>query len=152
VYETVRAMGGTEIEQKWALLHDAAEAITTDIPHPFKSAGLVGMMIEVERGIQNAIADRFGLPRFMPGIVQVADLEMLACESAALCNRHPDWLAGLAKPSEAAVKTFALRNRLTAQGAASLFFLSAARFGMAPLDELMTRYSELVDPPNWVEE
>ncbi|MBB4192826.1 hypothetical protein [Rhizobium aethiopicum] len=73
----------------WALLHDAAEAYTVDVPRPLKRH-LVGYK-EAEAKVMAAIADRFGLAAEMPAVVHDADNRIIADE---LVNLVPmEWHA-----------------------------------------------------------
>ncbi len=73
----------------YALLHDAAEAYTVDVPRPLKRH-LVGYK-EAEAKVMAAIAERFGLADEMPAVVHDADNRIIADE---LVNLVPmDWHA-----------------------------------------------------------
>ena len=61
-----------------ALLHDAAEAYLTDIPAPLKS--LLPDYRAVEDEVDDAIRQKFNLPREQHPAVKYADLVMLASE------------------------------------------------------------------------
>lgn len=61
-----------------ALLHDAAEAYCKDIPSPLKR--LLPDYQAIERQVDLAIRERFGLPEEMGFAVHYADLVMLATE------------------------------------------------------------------------
>lgn len=75
----VAFMGGSLEEQKWALLHDAAEAYVKDIPRPLKRA-LGETYRQIEKRVQACIAERFGLMSEMPPIVKLADELCLSIE------------------------------------------------------------------------
>lgn len=62
----------------WALLHDAAEAYTVDVPRPLKRH-LVGYK-EAEAKVMATIAERFGLSSEMPAVVHDADTRIVADE------------------------------------------------------------------------
>lgn len=62
----------------WGLLHDASEAYTGDINKPLKD--MCAQLKEIERGIQAAICEKFGLPREEPSAVIVSDMRMLVTE------------------------------------------------------------------------
>lgn len=73
------ATDGASIEvQRWALLHDAAEAYCGDIVRPLKSL-LMGFA-EIEGRIMDAICVRFGMDVNMPAIVKDFDNNILADE------------------------------------------------------------------------
>lgn len=61
-----------------ALLHDAAEAYCKDIPSPLKE--LLPGYKSIERRVDAAIRERFGLPAEPSAIVKAVDLQMLATE------------------------------------------------------------------------
>ena len=64
--------------QRWALLHDAAEAYCGDITRPLKS--LLPGFAEIEGRIMDAICVRFGMDVNMPTIVKEYDDRILADE------------------------------------------------------------------------
>jgi hypothetical protein len=66
----------------YALLHDAAEAYTVDVPRPLKRS-LVGYK-EAEAKVMAAIAARYGLAAEMPAVVHDADNQIIADELANL--------------------------------------------------------------------
>lgn len=66
----------------WALLHDAAEAYTVDVPRPLKRS-LVGYK-EAEAKVMAAIATRYGLAADMPAVVHDADNRIIGDELANL--------------------------------------------------------------------
>lgn len=65
-----------------ALMHDASEAYIKDMPSPIKQ--LLPDYKVLEKRIELAIAERFGLPRVMSEPVKYADLIMLATEKRDL--------------------------------------------------------------------
>jgi uncharacterized protein len=73
----------------WALLHDAEEAYLADIPRPIKH--LIPGWHQIAERVQNAVCDKFGLPREMPEAVKIADHAILADEKAALMVDGPKW-------------------------------------------------------------
>lgn len=78
----------------WALLHDAAEAYTVDVPRPLK-LHLVGYK-EAEARVMAAICQRFGLPEGMPPAVHDADNRIIGDE---LVNMVPmEWHARYDNP------------------------------------------------------
>lgn len=64
------------------LLHDAAEAYIGDITSPIK--GLIPEIAVIERRIDAAIRERFGLPAEMSSAVAAADIRALAGEARQL--------------------------------------------------------------------
>lgn len=61
-----------------ALMHDAAEAYCNDISSPLKA--LLPDYRRIEKSVELAIAEKFGLPNQMSDAVKLADLIMLATE------------------------------------------------------------------------
>lgn len=78
-----------EPHKKAALLHDAAEAYLADIPRPVKPH-LPGWH-EVERAVELAIAEHFGIPWPMPAEVKAADNAILHDEKRLLVEARHDW-------------------------------------------------------------
>lgn len=71
------------------LMHDAAEAYCQDIVHPLKAI-LPGYR-DVERGLWEAIAWRYGLPGVLPQSVVDADRVLLATEHRDLHDDPIEW-------------------------------------------------------------
>jgi adenosine deaminase len=97
VSEIVAARGAERRQVLAALLHDATEAYLVDLPHPLKHRSPIGPPFRrAERRVEQAIAERFGLPAAGPEIKAV-DRALLATERAALTATAGDWpeLAGV---------------------------------------------------------
>lgn len=88
-------MGGSPEEERWALLHDAAEAYVKDIPRPLKRA-LGQAYSQIEKRVAGVIAERFGLSVEMPKIVKLADELCLSLERRDLfpASHKQAWTLG----------------------------------------------------------
>jgi 5'-deoxynucleotidase YfbR-like HD superfamily hydrolase len=71
-----------------ALMHDAAEAFLGDVTRPLKS--LLPEYQRIERNVEAAVADRFGINGMDSDAVKRADLAMLAAEQEAMMPPHAD--------------------------------------------------------------
>lgn len=71
-----------------ALMHDAAEAFIGDVTRPLKS--LLPEYKAIERNIEAAIAERFGLDDAGADEIKRADLLMLHAEQAVMMPHHDD--------------------------------------------------------------
>lgn len=71
------------------LMHDASEAFLGDVASPLKQ--LLPEYKEIERRVEDNIADRFGLPRGMDPEVKRADLIALATEKRDLMPDSEHW-------------------------------------------------------------
>jgi len=92
VMDAVAYLGGSQVEQQWALLHDAAEAYLVDLPQPIKRLPEFAHYQVVERHLELVIAERFGLPSEIPEIVRKVDRWMVSIEAPRLFTKtHPDW-------------------------------------------------------------
>jgi hypothetical protein len=89
VYQIVVLWGGTLDEQKWALLHDAAEAYLPDVATTIKP--FLPDLVKAENQLIEAIAERFGLNRSIPGTVEKADAEALDGEARLFMTRSKGW-------------------------------------------------------------
>jgi hypothetical protein len=72
---------------RWALLHDAAEAYVGDVSQPLKS--MLPDFREVERRVEAAVREAFGLEPPMPEEVRRADSRMLVTEALQLLGPPP---------------------------------------------------------------
>lgn len=74
----------------WGLMHDAAEAYSSDIPSPIKK-----YLIEwksIETNIMNAVCDRFGMNRNEPAEVKKIDFAILTDEKKLVMgNFNIEW-------------------------------------------------------------
>jgi hypothetical protein len=74
-----------EEDALWGLLHDASEAYLSDISRPFKHSKEMDGYRSIERGVMNAICDKFHLkPYDIPPNVKLADARMLQTEARDL--------------------------------------------------------------------
>lgn len=89
VAQAIRDYGGSHDTQFEGLLHDAAEAYIGDVIWPLKQAEELGGYKRIERAIEHAIADRFGLPRRKSPIVKHFDLVLLSTEKRDLMSAGP---------------------------------------------------------------
>lgn len=83
-----------------ALMHDAAEAFLGDVTRPLKS--LLPAYKAIERRVEDAIVDRFGVCDMHEPEIKRADLMLLAAEQAEFMPAHDDsWacLEGIEVPA-----------------------------------------------------
>ena len=71
----------------WALLHDASEAYICDVPRPYKHA--LANYAEIEDGIMQVVARKFGLQFPMPDEVKQLDARIVVNEMTALFGTPP---------------------------------------------------------------
>lgn len=111
-WDAVRRIAPDDLDaQRWALLHDAAEAYVTDVPWPLIAAGLCPELKATEKRILAVICQRFGLSATEPALVKEVDLELLDLEADELLTRHPDWPKGTPRePREEVRAAFAGRG------------------------------------------
>lgn len=75
----VEQMGGNPLQ---ALLHDAAEAYMCDLPAPLKS--LLPGYKTIEKGVLDAIMDKYSQPHVLEPHVKEADVQMVFYEGSQL--------------------------------------------------------------------
>lgn len=77
-------------ELAWdALMHDAAEAFICDMPKPLKE--LLPDYKLVEKRVEAAIGERYGLIDPMPREIKIADIQMLRAEQVQIMRNNDDW-------------------------------------------------------------
>ncbi len=75
----------------WGLLHDASEAYLTDVASPVKPH-LINYKL-MEKVIMEPICKKFGISKYMPDEVHVADMEALRIEAYWLMkSKGNDWV------------------------------------------------------------
>jgi uncharacterized protein len=90
--DLIAADGGGDVEQLWALLHDASEAYLVDLPHPLKHRSDLGSAFkEFENALQAAILTRFGISGDPPLRMKEIDRALLAAEKLALTASGWEW-------------------------------------------------------------
>lgn len=80
--------------QKWALLHDAAEAYTQDIVRPMKHMlkQMCPAFGELEERIERHVWSSLGLEGDLPEEIKITDVHMLLAErEALLCETDYPW-------------------------------------------------------------
>lgn len=76
-----------------ALLHDASEAYLADIARPIKMLPIMQPYRDLEKGVEKAIAKKWGLPFPMSKIVKRADEILLGTEARDLMGPPPaEWI------------------------------------------------------------
>ena len=101
---SVRAswLGKTKRERAYLLLHDAHEAYIGDLSSPLKNEIGRYRVADIARRIDAAVHRRFGLPwprsKRVEGLVNRADLVMLATERRDLMPAGEEWDIELPRP------------------------------------------------------
>jgi 5'-deoxynucleotidase YfbR-like HD superfamily hydrolase len=71
------------------LMHDAAEAFVGDMPKPLKV--MCPDYVAIEKRIERAVLDRFGISMPLDPSIKEADIRMLATEQSQLMANRDDW-------------------------------------------------------------
>lgn len=85
-------LASQHVPNKWAyeaLMHDAAEALIGDIPKPLKQ--LLPDFMNIERQVEEVVADRFGFSPHTPDTVKLIDIQMLAAEQTQVMGNDDSW-------------------------------------------------------------
>lgn len=77
-------------DRLWGLLHDAPEAYLCDLPRPVKYEPRMAIYKEVEKKLEAAIVEHFGLTPGEPASVKAADRRLLFTERRDLLP-HLEW-------------------------------------------------------------
>lgn len=72
------------------LMHDAPEAVVSDVPKPFKES-ISHAFGPVEDAVWKTVAEKYGLPPEMPKAVKTADFQALLLEKSQLLPVHVEW-------------------------------------------------------------
>jgi hypothetical protein len=72
----------SEDNKLWALVHDLAEYLQTDVPSPIKYE--IPELVRMSREGESAVAEKFGLPWPMPAEIKEIDMRLLATEAMQL--------------------------------------------------------------------
>jgi hypothetical protein len=102
VAQAIKVSGGTQDEIFAGLMHDAAEAYVGDMVWPLKQAPELAGYKKIERRVEDAIAERFGLAKELPAIVKKFDLVLLSTEKRDLMNDGFGRQFGATREAEAA--------------------------------------------------
>ena len=91
IWKQLREEGYPLSIQKWGLLHDAAEAYTSDIPRPLKHwiRHYCPAFDLLEERVERHVWDSFGLTGDLPLEVKIADARMLLTEKRDLLAEAP---------------------------------------------------------------
>lgn len=110
VAECVAMLGGTPLEQFYALNHEGDEALLGfDPPSPLLK--LLPDLRDLKRKAHTAYMKRYGLPVEMPAIVKRADLILLATEKRDLMGPSPaEWTCG-EEPLAERIDSFSMTPR-----------------------------------------
>lgn len=71
------------------LMHDAAEAFIGDVAKPLKL--LLPEYVVIEKRVEGALAQQFGLPEKLDSEVKLADVRMLRLEQRELMRNNDSW-------------------------------------------------------------
>jgi hypothetical protein len=81
---------------KWRLLHDAAEAYTSDVPRPVKP--MLKEFKNIENSILKVVAEKFNLGNCDYDAIHHADAVLLSTEKRDVLNSPVEWELELPEP------------------------------------------------------
>lgn len=91
VSRILEEQGFNKVTQLRGLLHDASEAYLVDIPMPVKILDCMAGYRELEKKVEDRIAERFELESLTNPSVKRADMIALAMEARDLMGDPKDW-------------------------------------------------------------
>lgn len=84
----VRRQGWSVMAEAYALLHDAHESLTNDIPSPFKSSGMKQLQADLDERIWESVELEAPMPLLYRELIHSADMTALVTEANVLGHPH----------------------------------------------------------------